>query len=279
MLSHFLFKTAIFFYILASAALIVYIIKQEKRLFNIGLFLLVSAFLFHTIFLIYGYYVLGTAPVLDFRSALSFFSWSIILVYLFMYLKFRLRILGTFVAPFCSFLMISSSFFPMSKAPVKPIFKTIWLTIHVLTTFLGNALFAIAFIASILYLLQDYYIKHKKLSFLYKRLPSLATLDNINHYALIYGFPFLSIGIITGAIYAQIAFGKYWQWDPKEVWSLITWLLYAALIHERIAVGWKGRKAAIMSVICFLVLGFSFLGTNLWIKGYHNLKNLGTIGS
>ncbi len=272
------FKLAIFFYIIASAGLIVYTIKQEKKLFDIAFLFLVIAFSFHTLFLIYGYCVFGTAPVLDFRSSLSFFSWTLILVYFFFFLKFRLRILGAFVTPFSTFLILISSMFSISKAPVKPIFKTIWLTLHVGTIFIGNALFATAFIVSIMYLLQEHYIKAKKLTFFYRRLPSLTTLDNINHYSLIYGFAFVTAGIITGAIYAQIAFGKYWQWDPKEVCSLITWILYAALIHEKLAVGWKGRKAAIMSIFCFLVLSLSSISTSLWTEGYHNIKNLGLLG-
>ena len=281
MLGSLFFKFAIFFYVLASAGFIVFTIKQEKKFFNTGFFLLILAFLFHTAFLIYGYCVLGTAPVLDFRSSLSFFSWCIVLVYMIFFLRFRLRILGAFVTPFSTFLVLISSMFSICFGPVKPIFKTVWLTVHVGTIFIGNALFAIAFLAAVMYLLQDYYIKNKKFNFLYERLPSLTTIDTINHYSLIYGFPFLTAGIITGAIYAQIAFGKYWQWDPKEVWSLVTWILYAILIHERLAVGWKGRKAAIMSILCFVVLSVSFIGTSLFIEGYHNIKQierLGTIG-
>ncbi len=273
------FKLTVFIYIMASAGFIVYTIKQDKHLFNIALGFLVLAFLFHSIFIAYGCYLLGTVPVLDFRSSVSFFSWSIVLVYLIFFIKFRLMILGAFVSPFCTFLMLISSLFPMTKGPVKPIFKTIWLALHVGTIFIGNALFAIAFLASIMYLLQEHCIKSKKFSFFYKRLPSLVTLDNINHYSLIYGFPFLTLGIITGAMYAQIAFGKYWQWDPKEVWSLVTWIFYAILIHERLAVGWKGRRAAIMAIVCFVILGLSFIGTSLWIGGYHNLNTLGVIGS
>jgi len=278
MLGTLFFKFAIFLYIFASAGFIVFTIKQEKKLFNIGFSLLILAFLFHTAFLVYGYCLLGTAPVLDFRSSLSFFSWCIVFVYMLFFLKFRLRILGAFVTPFSTFLILISSMFPICGGPVKPIFKTVWLTIHVVTIFIGNALFAIAFLAAVMYLLQDYYIKNKKFSFFYERLPSLTTIDTINHYSLVYGFPFLTAGIITGAIYAQIAFGKYWQWDPKEVWSLVTWILYAILIHERLAVGWKGKKAAIMSILCFMVLGISSIGTSFFVKGYHNIKNLGKIG-
>jgi ABC-type transport system involved in cytochrome c biogenesis permease subunit len=81
--------------------------------------------------------------------------------------------------------------------------------------------------------------------------------------------------MITGSIYAQYALGIYWQWDPKEVWSLVTWLFYAALLHERLAVGWQGRRAAIMSIVCFCILIFTFVGASLWLGGYHSFDSLG----
>jgi ABC-type transport system involved in cytochrome c biogenesis permease subunit len=100
-------------------------------------------------------------------------------------------------------------------------------------------------------------------------------LDTISYYSLIYGFPFLTVGMITGSIYAQFALGTYWQWDPKEVWSLITWLFYAALLHERLAAGWRGRRAAIMSIICFGILLFTFVGVSMLYSGYHSFSHLG----
>jgi pimeloyl-ACP methyl ester carboxylesterase len=133
---------------------------------------------------------------------------------------------------------------------------------------------ALAFMEAIMYLMQERQIKNKRFGSLYSRLPSLETLDTINHYSLMYGFPFLTIGMVTGAIYAQTVLGSYWQWDPKEVWSLITWLFYAALLHARVAMGWRGRRAAIMSIIAFLILIFSFIGASLWLSDYHSFKNL-----
>ena len=184
-------------------------------------------------------------------------------------------VLGSFVAPFAAFLMIISSAMPWMQGPVKPIFKSLWLTVHVGTIFLGNGMFAIAFLAAIMYLIQEHQIKRKRLGSFYSRLPSLATLDTLNYHSLIYGFPFLTLGMITGSIYAQYALGKYWQWDPKEVWSLITWLFYGALLHERLVVGWRGRRAAFMSIICFCILIFTFIGASLWLGGYHSFSSLG----
>lgn len=248
-------------------------------MFRYSFWLLVAGFSFHTIFLGCRYYSLGTLPVLNLKSALSFFSWSIICVYLIFQSRSKLMVLGSFVVPFATFLMIISSAMPRLNEPIKPVFKSLWLTVHVGTIFLGDALFAIAFLAAIMYLLQEHSIKHKKPGAFYTRLPSLATLDNINYSSLIYGFPFLTLGMITGSIYAQYALGTYWRWDPKEVWSLITWLFYAVLLHQRLVVGWRGRRAAIMSIVCFCILIFSFFGASLWLGGYHSFDSLGARGT
>jgi cytochrome c-type biogenesis protein CcsB len=269
------FNMALVFELLATGGFIVYLIKQHKWVFRAAYWILVVGFICHTVMLGCQYYSLGAAPVLGFRSALSFFSWSIIFAYLIFQIKFRLRVLGSFIAPFAAFLMIISSTMPWPEGPVDPRFKSLWLTVHIGAAFMGNGLFAITFLAAIMYLILERSIKQKKFGSLYSRLPSLATLDSINYHSLIYGFAFLTFGMITGSIYAQSAIGTYWRWDPKEVWSLITWLSYAALIHERLAVGWRGRRAAWMSIVCFCLLIFTFLGVSLWLGGYHSFDSLG----
>ena len=268
------FDLALALELIATGGFIVYIFKQEKWVFRYSYRILIAGFIFHTVFLGCRYYSMGMAPVLDLKSALSFFSWSIVCAYLALQTKFRLMILGSFVAPFAAFLMMISFTMPWVEMPIRPIFQSMWLTVHVGTIFMGNGLFAITFLSAIMYLIQEHHIKRKKLGSFYARLPSLATLDSVNHYSLIYGFPFLTVGMITGSIYAQFALGTYWQWDPKEVWSMITWLFYAALLHERLVVGWRGRRAALMSIICFSVLVFSFLGASLWLGGYHSFSSL-----
>jgi cytochrome c-type biogenesis protein CcsB len=269
-----IFKLALFLILLSTGGFIVYIIKQQKTVYTWSYRILVAGFICHTVFLAQQYYALGAAPVLSLKSALSFFSWTIIGAYLIFQLRFKLMVLGSFVAPLAAFLMIISSTIPGMEVVVKPMYRSIWLTIHVGTIFMGNGMLAVTFVAAIMYLIQERQIKRKRLGSFYSRLPSLETLDSINYYALMYGFPLLTVGMITGSIYAQYALGSYWRWDPKEVWSLITWLFYAALLHERVAVGWRGRKAAIMSIICFLVLIFTFVGVSLWLSDYHSFKTI-----
>jgi len=268
-------KAALVCYLAGTVIYFVFIAIQKKLLHRIGYIILASGFCLHTLFFILAYAHLSYFPVINFREALSFFAWAVAGSYLIMMLKFNIRVLGSFIAPLCGVLMIWSLVLPQAVTDIKPIFKSVWLTIHVATIFLGNGIFAVAFMSAIMYLLQERQIKTKKPGFFYRRLPSLTILDSMNYYCLMVGFPLLTLGMMTGSIYAQIALGTYWRWDPKEVWSLITWLLYAALLHERLTVGWRGKRAAIMSIVCFLVLLFSFMGVNFLLKGYHSFSKLG----
>jgi cytochrome c-type biogenesis protein CcsB len=144
-----------------------------------------------------------------------------------------------------------------------------WLPIHVTSAFLGDAIFALAFCTGVIYLIQERLVKSRRATALSGRLPSLEILDEINYRALTIGFPLLTIGIVTGAVWAEYAWGAYWNWDPKETWSLITWLLYAALLHQRLAIKWRGKKAAVMAIVGFGAVLFTFLGVNLLLEGRH----------
>jgi cytochrome c-type biogenesis protein CcsB len=271
-----LFTIALFLILLSTGGFIVYIIKQREKIFLLSCITLSAGFIFHTLFLVSQYFMLGVAPVISLKSSLSFFAWCITGAYLVFHVRFRLRVLGSFVAPMAAILMIISSVIPGVEQNINPILRSAWLVVHVMTIFIGNGILAITFISAVMYLIQEGQIKRMTLGSFYKRLPSLETLDSINHHSIIYGFPFLTIGMVTGAIYAQYALGSYWRWDPKEVWTLVTWLGYAMLLHERLAVGWRGRKAALMSILCFLMLIFTFLGGSLWLSNYHTFRNLGT---
>ncbi len=270
-----LYRLALVLVLLATGGMIVFIVRQNKSVFKWSYRILVAGFAVHTVFLVHQYIAVGTAPVLNLKSALGFFAWTITGAYLLFQLRFRLMVLGSFIAPLAAVLMIVSTTIPGTETvTVSPLFKSLWLTIHVVTIFAGDGMFAIMFAAAVMYLLQERQIKGKRFGFLYTRLPSLHTLDSINHQALIIGFPLLTLGMVTGAVYAQQALGSYWRWDPKEVWSLITWLAYAVLLHERLTVGWRGKRAAVMSIVCFFLLIFTFIGVSLLSSDYHSFKSL-----
>lgn len=268
------FRLTLILYLIATAGFLFFIIKKNKKVGFWSYRILLAGFVLNSIYLALGYYQLGAVPALNFKGALSFFSWTIIGAYIIFQLRFRIMVLGSFVVPFSTFLMIISSTIPISPITVRPIFKGFWLPLHVATALLGDAIFAIAFIAGVMYLIQEHQIKSKRLGAFYSRLPSLNSLDSINYQAINYGFLLLTIGMITGSIVAQGSHGSYWLWDPKEVWSLITWLCYAALLHQRMAVGWRGRRSALMSIGCFFILVFTFIGVNFLMEGYHSFKSL-----
>lgn len=268
----FFFALALAFYLLGTAGYIVYLVSQRKPVARVAYGILWAGFAAHSLAIALGYYQTGTFPVINLRESLSFFAWALMGAYLVLQLHFNIRVLGSFLSPLAAIMMISSSFLPAPSGPVNPILRSFWLIIHVLTAFAGNGIFAIAFLAGIMYLIQERQIKSRRPGALYHRLPSLEMLDALNYQCLILGFPLLTFGLVSGSLYAHYTLGSFWRWDPKEVWSLITWLLYAVLIHGRLASGWRGRRSALLSIIFFLVLVFSFLGVKFLVQGYHTFS-------
>ncbi|MBN2719990.1 MAG: c-type cytochrome biogenesis protein CcsB [Proteobacteria bacterium] len=270
---------------------------MEFIFFSASLFLLFVATLHYLLFLVYrnpvvprvarfslflalaaqgGFFLVrtlgGGMPLgTSLYESLIFFSWCIVLCYLLLTLKYKIPVLGAFVIPMAFILSAAAALLPnKGTGEIPPALKSYWLFIHVPLSFLGDAMFVLAFGAGVMYLLQEKQLKSKKPGVLYHRLPSLEVLDSINYRALTIGFPLLTLGIITGSIWAQYAWGAYWQWDPKETWSLITWLIYAAVLHGRLTVGWRGRKAAVFSIVGFAAVLFTFFGVNLILKGLHS---------
>ena len=213
----------------------------------------------------------GYVPLSNMYESLIFFSWTIVLVYLILEFKYQQKVIGVFVTPF-AFLAIALTFIiPGIDAkiiPLVPALQSNWLTIHVTTCFFGYASFAVSFGISILYLIRSRNEVKKEGGS--RWLPSIAILDEINYKSIVIGFPMLTLGIITGAAWANYAWGSYWSWDPKETWSLITWFVYAAFLHARLTRDWRGKKAAILSIVGFSAVLFTYFGVNYLISGLHS---------
>lgn len=148
-----------------------------------------------------------------------------------------------------------------------PALKSNWLIAHVATCFFGYAAFAVAFGVSIMYLIKAR--NPEKTSGILGHIPRLEVLDELTHRMVLFGFLFLTAGIITGAVWANSAWGSYWSWDPKETWSLITWFVYATLLHARLMRGWQGKQIAYLSVLGFSAVLFTYFGVNL-LPGLHS---------
>ncbi len=264
-----LFKLALAFYFIATISGIIELFRRKKATSKATLYFSIIGFLFHTSNIIARYIQGGHIPVTNMHEAASFFSWCIVVLFFFHEYRYKLGILSSFIMPIVFILMFSSSVFPREIKELSPLLKSYWFGIHVSLAFLGDAAFAMACGIGIMYLLQERYVKSKHLSGLFQKLPSLQVLDEINYHLITIGFPLLTLAIITGVIWANTAWGTYWRWDPKEVWSLITWLIYALVLHLRLTIGWRGKKAAILSIVGFAVVIFAFFGVTMILKGRH----------
>ncbi len=258
-----LFYATLGLYAAATTAYLAYIMKPQQALGRAARWLISSGFLLHCVFTVVRYFEAGHTPITNLHESLSFFSLAIVGVFIAFERKYRVAILGSFVTPLALFLMLASSTHPSTIPLLPPALKSKWLLVHSSLAFISYAMFAVAFGAAIMYLIQERFLKKKRLGPLYQKLPSLDVLDEINYRCLTFGFPLLTVAIITGAIWAETAWGTYWSWDPKETWSLITWFIYAALLHGRLTTGWRGKRAAVLSIVGFFVLLFTFLGVNL----------------
>ncbi len=260
-----------FLYLLSSAGYIAYLFLQKDVLHRISGYVLGAAFLGHTGAIGYRFLMAGQMPVSDLHETLSMAGWAIVGVYILFQHQFNLKVLGAFAVPLASMVMIASDLLPRIPLLVQSGLRSTWLVFHVLAIFSGEAAFALACGIGVLYLIQEKTIKTKRRKFFYKRLPSLEFLDSSGYVCVVVGFTLLTIGLATGFVYAKMIWGKFLSWDPKEIWSGVTWLLYAALIHERLVVGWRGRKSAILAIIGFCAVIFTFLGVNLLMKGHHEV--------
>ncbi len=213
---------------------------------------------------------IGHAPLTNLYESLIFFAWIIAVVYLFFEFKFKSYFMGGFAISLSFLLMAYASLSPNINSrilPLIPALQSNWLITHVVTCFIGYASFGIAFGISFIYLYK-LKIKDKRGIFAYK-LPDPDILNELNYKMIMFGFLFLTIGIITGSVWANSAWGRYWGWDPKETWSLITWFVYATLMHARMTRDWNGKKVAWLSIIGFIAVLFTYFGVN-YLPGLHS---------
>jgi len=207
--------------------------------------------------------VVFQAPLSNFYESLVFFSWCLPALGLLSFRRYLAGYLGAVVAILACLLLAYASLWVDSRIkPLMPALKSNWLLIHVVTAFLGYAAFALAFGTALLYLATE---RRPRAS-----LPPAAQLDRLLYRATIFGFILLTLGILTGAVWAETAWGRYWSWDPKETWSLITWLIYASLLHARLLKGWQGRRIAWLAVLGFMAVLFTYFGVSFLLSGLHS---------
>lgn len=258
------FITTMVLYLAGTAFSLAYLLRRSEALSKVSLGVTGLGFISHTIALITRVMAADHVPLASFHEALSFFSWALVLVFLGVELRHRIHVLGSFILPLALISLLSAAALPKEVPTLEPVLRTVW--IHVTLSILGTVGFAVAFVAGIMYLIQDGLLKSKRFNVLYAKLPPLDYLDYLNQQSIVMGFPLLTLGIITGALSAEFARGSYLNWNPEQAWALVTWVFYFVVLMGRLTVGWRAKKAAYLTIIGFAGVVLTFIGVVL--KGH-----------
>lgn len=299
------FSSNIVFGILLLAMTIYWIslsfLNWRNNLAKVGRFCAIAANILLFFILSSRWIVAGYFPLSNLYESLLFLTWTLLIIYLYVEYKTKSKLIGAILLPVIllinGFANLTLSPEMQKSSPLVPALQSNWLMMHVSMMMLSYATLIIGSLLCILFLiisnyqevdllsidksslplynvLVDYY-ETKSLSVsndIYElgKLKLLSSLDNWSYRIIGLGFPFLTIGIIAGGVWANEAWGSYWSWDPKETWALITWIIFATYLHSRITKGWQGKKTAILGSIGFFIIWICYLGVNFLGKGLHS---------
>jgi len=263
------YKTVLYLYLASSLVYITALVVERVMVAKCASWLLAGAAVIHGGLLVVRVSRLGWGGAAVGTGVFFFGAWMVVVLYLLFQMRTRTRVLGAIVSPVAFITMVAASVGVDGQAAVPAILKGSWLSCHVLLTVVGEAFFALACCAGVMYVLKDRQLRRRKIRGWSGVLPSLGELDRVNHVSLIGGFIFLTLGLLAGAVWARTVWGHHWQWDPKQVAALIVWVVYAFLVHQRTAFGWKGKRAAYSSVIAFVLMAGAFAGVMLWFESIH----------
>ena len=264
-----LFTAAMLAYFAAMVFYFIFLAAKKEKMAKIAGFIQLGGFILHTIALVCRGIGAGRLPLTNQYEFATSFAWGLCLVSLLFVWKYRFPVLGAFAAPVIFIIIGYAAMQSKDVHELMPALRSNWLGFHVSTAIIAYGSFGVCFVLSLIFLMRD---RMKDQSFLGKHVPDREKLDMISYRSVTLGLMFLTFTIITGAIWAERAWGSYWSWDPKETWSLITWIIYAIYLHLRIRRGWKGRSAAVFAVIGFICVIFTYIGVNTFLPGIHSYK-------
>ncbi len=259
--------------ILYSAACMLYLWSLIENRLQAGRFAFGAttfALAIHTAGIVALGIALHRVPIANLFESLNFLAWALVIIYLLMARRFCTAALGPFVMSLVVCVIVVASTLP--KSPSQSLLSELnnrWSVVHVASCLIGYASFTLAFITAVIYIVHEKMLKSKRVSVSHSHLPALSALDSLAYKLVSIGFPMLTLGIVTGALWAQSAWSSYWHWDPKETWSLVTWLIYAAYLHVRIVQGRQGKWSNRLLVIGFIGVQVTFFGVNSLDYGMH----------
>ena len=266
-LENVLFTVTMLLYFASMLGYFAFIAVKKEMLAKIIYFVLLTGFLLHTAALIVRGISVGRLPMTNQYEFATSFAWGLCLVSLIFIKKYHFDVLGAFSAPVIFLVIGYAAMQSRDVHELMPALRSNWLGFHVSTAIIAYGAFGVSFAIAIVFLLRD---RISAGSFLDQHIPSRTKLDMIGYRSVSLGLLFLTFCIISGSIWAERAWGSYWSWDPKETWSLITWLIYALYLHQRLRKGWRGKSAAIFAAVGCVCVLFTYIGVNTWIPGIHS---------
>lgn len=258
-----LFFVALALYLAGTVGYLLFIGQRRPAIGALATATTAAGFAAHTLSHLLRLLEAGHPPLGTLTESLSFFAWATVLIYLITEWRYRNRIIGALVLPIVVLAASGAAALPSRIGSLAPTLQGVGLWVHVALAVLGNAAFALTFCAGLIYLLQERQLKSKHPGLISLRLPSLDLLDDVGVKSLIFGFPLLTLGLISGSIWAEVVRGSYFRLEARETWSVLSWLIYASLLYARLSAGWRGRKAAILSIVGFCLVLFTFVGVSL----------------
>ncbi|NLK59402.1 MAG: c-type cytochrome biogenesis protein CcsB [Tissierellia bacterium] len=258
------FTIALLLYLLAMVLYFITIVAK-KSLAKPARYAVWLGFFLHTAAIVVRGIGAGRAPLSNQYEFATAFAWGIALFFLLFERKYRFDAMGAFVTPLLFLIMGYASMLSREVRELMPALQSGWLVIHVSMAIIGYGAFAVACGVSLMFLAKSYSQRARDAG-----LPELEQLDRVSYRAVQFGYLFLTLTIITGAIWAQYAWGRYWAWDPKETWSLVTWIIYTIYLHVRRKNRLTDTGAAWYAVIGFVCVIFTYIGVNTLLPSLHS---------
>jgi ABC-type uncharacterized transport system permease subunit len=264
-------------YVVAAIHSILAFVNKRRSVQRVAEWAMAAGFLLHTAALVADWVVDGHYPIFFLRETLSFLAWALLAVYALVLYRYRAQAVGAFMMPLISALTFLALLMKSDSEHTPAAFAATWLfPIHTTLLIFAYAAFFFVFMASVMYLLQERELKLKTFGAIFHRLPPLTTVNELATSAAALGLTLLTLGIATGMVWSSERYSRIWHNDPKEIFAVLTWLLYLGLLIYRSSAQWRGRRAAWLGVVGFALVLCTFFGTRL-LGGYHVFGTVQTV--
>ena len=251
---------ALALYVSSLSVAIVSVLTGKEGFRRLYFLLLPLGIVTHLAALVVRSLFVGHAPMANLYETLLFFSFCVSIATFTYHIVYRVRLIELFTLTVASGLLIFAIMADHGYTPLYIALKTIWFEIHVMASFAGYALFTASFSSALFFLI-----------FQRKKQPETRIYEEMTNSANLWGFSLFSIAMFSGAVWAYLAWGNYWFWEPKTIWSFILWFYFAGIVHGHYVKRWRGRRVAIMTAVGFAVVIFTYVGVGLLMKSTHNL--------